>query len=826
MSKDYNFQEFHENNDEYFKPYGTVKKNRPGFVKILAALPAVAVAVAVVVSLYIRCTPISIGETMADIEITSVNKQDGDTVEYILFEDNIKVTRSNVWAYLANKEPERKENLIDDKTTIELEGLEAKTGYNLIFISTNSEGEKSFAGSYNFITGPVPRPEFIFGDNAQSQDNRTPVPNRTIKPIIKETPIPTTEPTAIPSIISSMTPEPIHTPIPVVPTRRPSPTPIPPIHTRAPLPIVTPKPTIVPTASPVPTVAPTITPTVEPTVTPTAVPTMTPTIEPTVTPTVTPTITPTVEPTVTPTVAPTITPTVEPTVTPTTTPTDSQVYAGTPWVDAQNSLVADGADVSVTFPYELRGNTKLINVDITATMEGVQGYSQKRPETFRQSFKEADIQSDSSGNYYAEYALPKELLLTEKAVVNATLTYDEDGIIKTMENKPVEIIPVGIHSTMSKAYAEYSENGTNLKYSIIIENIVNPQTTSSELVIDSIEFKFMPVNRTDPASEITKVISDVGTVTGTSFTTNGMLDLTGLEGEYKVRVLINSSWMYEYGLMTNSVYEITNIPSVNIKNVFTVAAPVSEITANAPKLRHYVEVAGVGTADANGVVSYAPIIENISPGTKVYVKANVKGLDSVNNQTFAIGDLKFSNLAAVNSPVTFTYEGKTQLPYEVSAQTQTNAEYIYSFIMPSMDLLDGDMRITDFETYFQANIDTQNIYDVQGGVNKLYSVKNVTVTPADKVVNGKNYYLANGGTAKEIVVSGILTILDPPPLKPGEFMEVTMDISPKVNAAQRLLDNFITVQVTADKTEYPFEMRLKTNGLMGELIIVEFLRTI
>ena len=770
MSKNYNFQEVHENVDEYYKPYGRVKKNRPGFIKILAAVPAMAVAVAVVLSLYIRCTPVTIGETSADIKVTAVNRQEGDSVEYILFEDDEKITRSNVWAYLAKTQSKQKGPVIDDKTTIELENLKSKTRYNLIFISTNKDGEKSYAGSYSFATGPIPRPDYIENINpGNGGGTNVPTPIQTEKPVVSPTP-------------SEM------------PTATPSPTPE---VTPSPTPSATPQRTPAPTARPIPPVRPTQPPR---TPAPTPVPTPAPTPVPSPSPSATPI----------------------PTVSPTVTPTDQQAYAGTPWVAGTKSAASDGTVMTVTFPYELR-NIVPTSVDITATMEGVPGYSQKAPETFKRTLNEAQMNGDGTGNYYPEYQLPKDLMLTEKATVTAVLTYDKAGVTETLNSEPVEIVPVGIHPTISTAFAEYAEQGTNLKYFVTIDNIVNPKSPKSELVIDSIEFKFMPMGQTDPSKEITKVISNVGTVTDTLFNTNGMLDLSDMSGEYTVRVIINSSWLYDYEVMTNYVYEIVDTPPVNVRQGYTVKAPTTTINMNAPKFGHYVEVVGVGVPTTTKAVTYSPMIENVKPGTKVYVKANVKGIDQFNEKPLAVGNLKFSNqLASQPDPLTFTYEGTATLPVEMNVQAQTNIEYIYSFTMPTEDLLDDAIQITDIDMYSQANMDTRTFYDSNAGIHPEFSLNNVTVTQPDLVVNGKNYYLEGVGAPREIVVSGTLSLKDPTMLKPGDMFKVAVDICYKNDIRRSVLPDIpIVLDIVAGTNDYPFELRFSTFGIMGDLVLCE-----
>ena len=133
-------------------------------------------------------------------------------------------------------------------------------------------------------------------------ERNEPLQNATIhfsSTIPTETPTPTIEPTATPTI--EPTKEPTSTP-----TTEPTTTP-------------TIEPTTEPTATPTiePTTEPTATPTIEPTTKPTAIPTVEPTKEPTATPTTEPTATPTVKPTATPTAKPTTEPTLTPTIEPT-----------------------------------------------------------------------------------------------------------------------------------------------------------------------------------------------------------------------------------------------------------------------------------------------------------------------------------------------------------------------------------------------------------------------------------------------------------------------------------------------------------------------------
>jgi len=122
-------------------------------------------------------------------------------------------------------------------------------------------------------------------------------------PLFTTSPLPTSTPTAVSTVTSTLVPTPTPTTIP----------------TATPTVVLTATPTVAPT--PTPTVIPTTTPTVVPTATPTAVPTPTPTVVPTATPTAVPTTTPTTVPTPTPTVIPTVTPTSVPTPTPTVAPT-------------------------------------------------------------------------------------------------------------------------------------------------------------------------------------------------------------------------------------------------------------------------------------------------------------------------------------------------------------------------------------------------------------------------------------------------------------------------------------------------------------------------
>ena len=244
MSLNYNEQEFHERNDEIFRPVSTTVTKSHKFPSAIAkALTAASAAIvsAVVLwgSMHLNCTPVYIDKTEAEFEVTVSGRNEEQPLLYSLTKYTENIDEDN-WQDEWNKASLTNGNIDNDKVVLYFDTLQPATAYTIIFVTTDQEGNDTLAEVYYFTT---PYDEL-------------PVAAPSASPVVRPTPKPTSASSDVkPTPETSETPAPADTPIPT-PTPTPEPTPKP---TSKPTPEPTPEPTTEP--QPTPTITPVVTPT-------------------------------------------------------------------------------------------------------------------------------------------------------------------------------------------------------------------------------------------------------------------------------------------------------------------------------------------------------------------------------------------------------------------------------------------------------------------------------------------------------------------------------------------------------------------------------------
>ena len=217
---DFNIAEMHQDASEFFPTKSRIGKRKisAAKAKILAAISATAIAVTMMLNMYVDCMALDIQDSSALLNVNIINRQDDSQVGWQLQEDGRGTVDIGT--------------IGENNTTLQLTQLKPNTKYTVVF-TTNTDGEDNVLATYSFTTGgnkPVPTPA------------GTPAP--------VGSPAPVTTPEVTPTPSPSPAPTPVVTPTPV-----PTPTPV---VTPTPAPEVTPAPTPEATPTPEPTPTPTL----------------------------------------------------------------------------------------------------------------------------------------------------------------------------------------------------------------------------------------------------------------------------------------------------------------------------------------------------------------------------------------------------------------------------------------------------------------------------------------------------------------------------------------------------------------------------------------
>ena len=202
---DFNIAEMHQNASEFFPTKSRIGKRKisAAKAKILAAISTAAIAVTMMLNMYVDCMALDIQDSSALLNVNIINRQDDSQVGWQLQEDGRGVVDNGIIGV--------------NKTTLQLTKLKPNTKYTVVF-TTTTDGETNVLSTYSFTTGgakPVVTPVV------------TPVPAGTPAPVIPPvvTPAPSPSPSPSPSPTPTPTPTPEPTPTPT-PTPTPEPTPI------------------------------------------------------------------------------------------------------------------------------------------------------------------------------------------------------------------------------------------------------------------------------------------------------------------------------------------------------------------------------------------------------------------------------------------------------------------------------------------------------------------------------------------------------------------------------------------------------------------------
>ena len=169
MAFDINEQEFHDKNDEIFKPVSLLSRKAGSFpaalAKALTATTAAAIAAATLISsIHMTCTPVSIEENHATFEITVSGLGENESGEYALVEYAEEITDDNYQQYLDGSSL-AEGSLETSPLYVDFLNLTPYTKYTVILFSVDEEENSTLQFTYNFRTpsgnAAVPTPSTV-----------------------------------------------------------------------------------------------------------------------------------------------------------------------------------------------------------------------------------------------------------------------------------------------------------------------------------------------------------------------------------------------------------------------------------------------------------------------------------------------------------------------------------------------------------------------------------------------------------------------------------------------------------------------------------------